>query len=252
MKCGCGCGVRPLYNHGAHTCACGMNLGVRVTRKTVATHSLEKRLFSMRYPVFYEYESWAEVLAPRSRLTRQFWWWLLHQFWHNFECQNNSATTHAIISYLPEQAIVKIYCKLGFDPISYLVLYRIVLDTIKSFLWRKCYFVQTFYCNPQLIFAKLKFWGRNLISMSITVHSCFNTSFQNIRWIADHFHTKHADLIYNRDSSNSPNMFVLLNWPPRLLCTAWKFYYPSLSSPLNYPCHWVVYQKRIVPTFKYK
>ena len=102
----------------------------------------------------------AEVLAPRSRLTRQFWWWLLHQFWHNFECQNNSATTHAIISYLPGQPIVKIYCKLGFDPISYLVLYRIVLDTIKSlFLWRKWYFVQTLYCNPQLIFAKL--WNQD-------------------------------------------------------------------------------------------
>ena len=53
----CGCGVRPLYNQGAHTCACGMNLGVRATRKTVATHPLEKRLFAMRYPVFYEYES---------------------------------------------------------------------------------------------------------------------------------------------------------------------------------------------------
>ena len=116
----------------------------------------------------------AEVLAPRSRLTRQFWWWLLHQFWHNFKCQNNSATTHAIISYLPEQAIVKIYCKLGFEPISYLFLisnraryYQIF------FLWRKWYFVQTLYCNPQLIFANLKFWGWNLISMSITVHSCF-------------------------------------------------------------------------------
>ena len=116
-------------------CIIKVRARVRATRKTVATHPLEKRLFAMRYPVFYEYESWAEVLAPRSRLTRQFWWWLLHQFWHNFECQNNSATTHAIISYLPEQAIVKIYCKLGFDPISYLVLYRIVLDTIKSFFY---------------------------------------------------------------------------------------------------------------------
>ena len=106
----------------------------RATRKMVATHPTYKKDFLPR-DTLYVTNTRAEVLAPRSRLTRQFWWWLLHQFWHNFECQNNSATTHAIIFYLPGQPIVKIYCKLGFDPISYLVLYRIVLDTIKSFFY---------------------------------------------------------------------------------------------------------------------
>ena len=64
-----------------------------------------------------EYITRAEVLTPpRSRVTRQFRWWLLHQFWHNFECQNN------VRAIIPTREQAKMVWKLRFDLIIFLCL----------------------------------------------------------------------------------------------------------------------------------